>query len=322
MYDYGLGTFNFTFLKADYLAVNFSLTFNTTNYINETYGINGAKVLVNIYDIDDFSLIDNSTTTITFIGNSFNKIFTTSTGLYNISSLEMEEETYTIIFSNPNYETTSQSFNYDNQQTITINAYMTPISTNTTSVADLLINVIDDYQIPMEDINVYQYIWDNTQGMYVQSNIKQTDYNGETSFSVFLNTKVYNFCAEYNGELYCKNDKIINVNTQSITIQIPVSQIDVVNVSSIYSLNFSHSLTNTTIGNYSSVNFVWNNPNLNADNYCLNVYQIINLKRTSVYSNCSTSHNGGLNVLVNLNTNNSYIAISSATFSGTTRETR
>lgn len=319
IYDYGLGVSNFTFLKAEYIVTNFSLNFTNTSNINSTYSIPGAKIIINIYDIDDFNLLDTSNTTITFIGDSFNEIYTTSTGQFNISSLQMQEETYTIIFSNPNYETTSQSFNYDNQQIITINVYMTPTTTNSTSVADLLINVVDDYQTPLENINVYQYIWDNTQGLYVQSNIKQTDYNGETSFSVFLNTRVYNFCAEYDGVLYCKNDKIININTQSITIQIPTSQVIVNNQTNIYDIQMTHSLTNTTIGNYSSVTFTYSNPNQSGTNYSLNVYRLDNLQRVLVYSNSSLLHSGGLNVLVNLNTNSTYYVTSSMTMNNQVR---
>ena len=320
-----IGTYVVTFDKFGYDLYNVSVEINeTSGGIEYNYSIPGAVIQIAVYDVNDFTLISGSNTTIEIIGDSYSSIYTTSTGLLNITSLEMREETYNVIVSNADYETTTISFNFNNQEVIEINAYMTPLTLNDTLIADLIIRLVDDYQTPLRGLNVIQYVWDSGAGEYVQANLKATDYNGETSFKVFLNTKLYNFCGEYLGVQYCENDLSININTQEVVIEIPISELDVYDTESIYNVDFSYSLSNSTYEsggiNYTSVTFSYSNPNQDVDTYCLKIYQIENLQRSLVANQCSTSHTAGLSVNIVENTTNNYVAVATIQVGDAIRE--
>lgn len=320
-----IGTYWVTFSKLGYDLYNISVNINeTSGGISYNYSVPGALIEIAVYDLTDYQIINGSNTTIEIIGDSFSEIYTTTTGYLNITSLLMQEETYSIVVSNPSYETTSTSFNFNNQEVIEVAAYMTPLELNDTLIADIIIRVVDDYQSPLRGLAVLQYVWDSGQSQYVQANLKATDYNGETSFKVFLNTKRYNFCAEYLGVQYCETDLFLNINTQEVVIEIPISELDVFDEDSIYDVDFSYTLTNTTIDiagtNYTSVTFSYNNPNLDVDNYCLKVYQVENLQRTLVANQCSTSHTAGLSVNILENTSNTYVAVATIQVGDAIRE--
>jgi len=313
IYTYGLGSHSFTFSKLGFNSSTFQLNFTDTSNINTSFSVPGSRIDIIIYDILDYTLINDTNTTIEIIGNSFSQIYTTTNGTLTIESILMQEETYSIIVSNANYETSATSFNFNNQEVIEVASYLTPLEANDTLIADIIIRVVDDYQSPLRTLSVLQYVWDSGQSKYVQSNLKTTDYNGETSFKVFLNTKRYNFCAEYLGVLYCESDLFININTEEVVIEIPISEIDVVDSDAIYDVDFSYSLTNSTYesggSNYTSITFTYNNLNQDVDEYCLKIYQIINLDRTLVANQCDVSHSAGLSIDIIENTSNSYIAV-------------
>lgn len=322
--DYGYGTHTFLFEKLGFNSSTFQLTFNETSFINTTFSVPGAKVEIAIYDITDYTIISGSNTTIEIIGDSYSDIFTTSTGYLNISNVLMEEETYSLIVSNADYETSTFYFNFNNQEVINVDAYLTPLEVNETLIADLIIRVVDDYQSPLKGINVIQYVWDSGQSRYVQANLKATDYNGETSFKVFLNTKLYNFCAEYQGIQYCENDLSININTEEVVIEVPISELAVAEEDTIYDIDFSYSLTNSSYEsggiNYTSVTFSYSNPNQDVDEYCLKIYQVANLQRTLVANQCDTAHSGGLSVNIVENTSNTYVAVATIQLEDSIRE--
>ena len=309
-----IGTYIVTFDKLGYDLYNISVVINETSGGEVyNYSVPGALIQITVYDINDFTLIDNSTTTIEIIGSSFSQSYTTSTGYLNITSLFMEEETYNVIVSNSDYETSTIAFNFNNQEIITVDAYLTPLEVNETLIADLIIRVIDDYETPLKGINVIQYVWDSGQSKYVQANLKATDYAGETSFKVFLNTKLYNFCAEYQGVQYCETDLSININTEEVVIEVPISEIAITDIDPIYDVEFSYTLTNTSYEsggvNYTSVTFSYSNPSQDVDEYCLKIYEINNLQRTLVANQCDSSHITGLSIDIIENTSKSYVAI-------------
>lgn len=312
LFNYGYGTTNFIFNKLGFNETLFSITLNSSSNLNQTFSLPSAKIIFKVYDLNDFSELENST--IEIIGDSYSDIFTlTNTYTYNLTSLELEEETYYIIASRDDYETASTSFNFNNQEVIEVSIYMTPTSVNRSLIADLVVNVIDSVNKGgLEDIITHIYVWDSSQSQYVESNQRTTDYNGQTSYKVFLNTKLYNICAEYNNVLYCKYDKTYNVNTLSETIEIPVNEIENIDTNNIYDVDFSYSLVNTTsiinTSEYHSITFTYNNPNLDIDNYCLLIYQVITGKQNLVASQCSTNHNSALSINILKNTSNNYIA--------------
>ena len=320
-----LGVYTIQFSKFGYETQNVSININETSGGTEyNFSVPGAVIQIAVYDITDYSIISSSNTTIEIIGNSFSQIYTTTTGYLNITSLLMIEETYSIVVSNPSYETSSTSFNFNNQEVINVAAYMTPLEVNDTLIADIIIRVVDDYQSPLKNINGFQYVWDSGQSQYVQANLKATDYNGETSFKVFLNTKRYNFCAEYNGNQYCKTDLFLNINTQEVVIEVPISDLDIIDTNPVFDVDFSFTLTNTTteiLGiNYTSITFSYSNPNQDVDEYCLKVFEIFNLKRTLVANQCSNSHTAGLSIDILENISKNYIAIATIQKDNSLRE--
>jgi len=302
----------------------FGFNFSYSDSNNITYNISQATIIMEFYDITDYTLISSQNITIEIIGSSYSNIFTTSTGYLNITSLLLRDETYNVIVSTPDFETTTTAFTFTNQEELNVNVYMTPLEVNDTIIADIIINVVDDYQSPLKGLNVIQYVWDSGASEYVQNNLKATDYNGQTSFKVFLNTKLYNFCAEYLGVLYCEEDLSININTQEITIEVPISEIAVFDDPSILDVDFSYSLTNTSVEilgiNYTSVTFTYNNLELDIDEYCLKIYEISNLKRTLVANQCSSLHSTGLSINVIENSSKNYVAVATIQLGDNIRE--
>ena len=304
VYDYGLGTHKLLFEKLGFDTVNITLTLNETSNINKTYVVPFASIIFNFYNIIDNSYIENqNTTTIQIIGEGYSQTFNTTNRNYTVIDDTIISDTYDVIVSNLNYEAVNTLFTYTNQKELILNIYMTPTTVIGEEIADLIVEIQDEDGSIQGGILSYAYIWDSESLEYVLINQKVTDYSGQTSYKVILDTRSYQFCAEYNDILFCNDPITININTDKVIVPIDKDILMESEATSIYSINFPYTLNNVTTGNNSIISFTWVNSYQNIDNYCLNVYKLVDGVETLLSPNgeqCSISHSSGLSLNVTL----------------------
>lgn len=319
IYDYGLGSHTFLFEKLGFNSSEFELTFNTTSQINTTLSIPGAKLIFTFINVDDGSFIESEgTTTINLIGDEYSTTVSTTNRNYTLQSLEITNDTYQVIVSNPNYEAVNTLFDYTNQEVLEFNLYMT--STNLSDVADLIIEVQDTEGNVQKGITTQQYIWDTTLLESVLVNQKVTDTGGQTSYKVILDTRRYDFCAIYQGTQFCETDQVININTVKVVVQIDTSILAESSATNIYDVDFPYSLTNTTISeNVSRVQFSYVNDQQDVDLYIIEIYESVNGSESKIYNDSSTSHSGLLKTDLNIGSGNLFKVVAKIELDGQTR---
>lgn len=312
VYDLGLGTHKLLFEKQGFQSGNITITFNETSEINTTYVIPFAQIIFTFYNIIDSSYIEGgNVTTIQIIGDDYSKTFNTTNRNLTIIDSDIVIDTYNVIVSNPEYETVNTLFTYNNQEVIILNIYMTPTDVVGETVADLIVEVQDLDGNVQQNILTLQYIWDSATLQDVLINQKTTDYSGQTSYKVLLDTRLYTFCAQYNSILYCNDRGSVNINTEKVIIPIDTTILEPTDFNTLYLSSFPYSLTNVTTGNTSLITFTWNNPSQDIDNYCLKVYKKVEGVETLLSPNgeqCSTSHNNGLSLSITLEAETVYVA--------------
>lgn len=319
IYDYGLGSHTFLFEKLGFNSTLFTLSFNTTSNINQTFSVPGAKLIFTFINIDDGSFIESEgTTTINLIGDEYSTTVSTTNRNYTLQSLEITNDTYQVIVSNPNYEAVNTLFSYTNQEVLEFNLYMTP--TNLSDVADLIIEVQDKEGNVQKGITTQQYIWDTTLLESVLVNQKVTDTGGQTSYKVILDTRRYDFCAIYQGTQFCETDQVININTAKVVVQIDTSILEESSATNIYDVDFPYSLTNTTISeNVSRVQFSYVNDQQDVDLYIIEIYESVNGSESKIYNDNSTSHSGLLKTDLNIGSGNLFKIVAKIELDGQIR---
>ncbi|MFW6130494.1 MAG: hypothetical protein ACOC56_04845, partial [Atribacterota bacterium] len=308
IYDYGLGNNTFEFSKQGYERNNFTLEFNRTSQINETFTIPAAEIFFEFINVDTGEYVENENTTeIEIIGDKYSKNIDTTNRNYTLQSLNIEPDEYQVIISNENYESVNTIFDYSNQEKLDVPVYMTPRDAE--DVADVVVEVQDKFGNVQSGVSTQQYIWDSSRLESILINQKKTDYSGQTSFKIILDSRQYDFCAIYKGESYCIEDQIINVNTEKVIIPTDKTRQQDSQSSGIFDVDFPFSLTNTSQdNNISRITYQWDNNKQNVDEYILDIYETINGSKNKIHSDSSTSHNSMLKVDVNLSDGNKITA--------------
>lgn len=290
IFDYGYGDIEFNFSKNAYENVSFSVNFNQTSNINQNISVPPAIINFEFIDLETFSLINSTNVTLTLIGSTYSKEFSTTNGTIRIEDATLVPANYTAFASASGYETTSRSFTFSSQEEINISMYLLPPDTNNT--ADLIVRVIDQDGNPMKNEKVLQYVWDTNAAQYIVINERNTDQvDGETSFPVILESKLYQFCAQINGNLFCETDQVINVNTELLIIQ-AIRDID---LPPFYVLEgISGNITNSSNSTQHNVTYTFEDSTFRVTQGCLYTYNITGTTNQLISTECVSGSSGGI----------------------------
>lgn len=299
------------FEKLGYNSGNITFELLNDSRININYTIPFAQITFFFVDITDGAVIDDQNITLEIIGSTFSQEYQVNeTSNYTLVEPLITAGTYTTSVISQDYSVVFRNFEYDNQQNLTLVIYMTPKVVVDEIITDLIVQVQDTYKSTQPDIPVIQYIWQSDIGQYVIVNEKVSNGFGQTTFSVFLDTKLYQFCAEYNNQLFCESGVTIDASTIALPLTIDLLAPVVVNNSEIYFKTFTNSLFNTTTNTTIQVDFTWNNQLQDVNEYCLSIQERNFNTLSYLFNNCSTTHSGGLTYLISINENSTYIASS------------
>lgn len=299
------------FEKLGYNSGNITFELLNDSRININYTIPFAEITFFFVDITDGSVIDDQNITLEIIGSTFSQEYEVNeTSNYTLVEPLITAGTYTTSVVSQDYSVVFRNFEYDNQQNLTLVIYMTPKVVVDEVITDLIVQVQDTYKSTQPDIPVIQYIWQSDIGQYVIVNEKVSNGFGQTTFSVFLDTKLYQFCAEYNNQLFCESGVTIDASTIVLPLTIDLLAPVVVNNSEIYFKTFTNNLFNTSTNTTIQVDFTWNNQLQDVNEYCLSIQERNFNTLSYLFNNCSTTHSGGLTYLISINENSTYIASS------------
>ncbi len=288
LYDYGIGTHNFTFIKTGYLDRDFNLTFTNSSTINETIVINNAYINIFIYDIMTNALISPNNYTIYYLNEQ-----TGATNIYTITN----NNTYS--FVNPydsELNATLQLFNSSSylvsnrdlvspRENITFNLYTTNETTRSVSyeVLDASYN-----QIIGGEVDLYVNI-PNTNNFVLQTT-KITNIYGRVNFDVVAFQLVYNVCNTNDNVEKCDNLRVFDnleteyqiVHDSTLNLTTPVNVLG----------NIIWSYNEDAGTNSSYMTFTFEDTSAQTDEFCINVTRYTNRTATDFYLECNTNYVG------------------------------
>lgn len=192
LYDLGLGSHSLDFKKFGFLADLINITFTNTSIINQTSQLSFAKIVVNIRDKSTGALITGENFTLQLISSIGVNQFTT-TGVSEFQNLLFKANSYQVVASNVNYFTEDLFFTFTNEEVLTLNIYMTEVTTTNAGV--VFISVLDGLGQPIPAVTVQALQWDSTQSAYIRVSEGLTGLDGRSTLNVILEDKIYKFKA-------------------------------------------------------------------------------------------------------------------------------
>lgn len=168
-----------TIITPEESAYNFTMTSNT--------------IYIFVYDEDTEERINGTELYLEFFSDTYSANFTTTTGIFEVTFPYFEE--YTLRYGGGNY--TERFTKYTISSLTNISLYLLSASDGT----DILINVFDEVPNPVESADIYVYRYYLEDNSYKLIQIRETNYEGQTSIDLELNSEFYKFMIYYNGEL-------------------------------------------------------------------------------------------------------------------------
>jgi len=298
------GNKTWTWNKLGYIAQEITFPFSYDAHNDNTYNISEAIINVNIYDKTTLQLINGTNFTLQFVA-SVGATTTTITGTKTISNLLFQNEQYTLIVSANNYETEQAIFNFNNQENITLNIYIS--LTNATNLGYVRVKAINLIGQVISGAVVQALQWDSSSSSYIKVSETQTSEDGIGILNVILNDKYYIFRA-YTTLSNAVNSTpqviatVENGKTIELTLQDTSTEIK----------GLLQGVITTITENYdentlqSNITFVWINTYGGALTPCINVYRINGINdRTIASSSCATPASSGT-LLKSYTINSSY----------------
>ena len=300
----GLGSKSLEWAKLGYLTQTINFNVNNTSRINETYNISEATINVNIYDKTTLALINGVNISLEFVA-TVGASTTTTTGTKSISNVLFQNEQYTLIVGNANYETEQAIFNFDNQENITLNVYM--IETNASNLGYVRVKALNliGQVIPSAVVQALQ--WDSSSSSYIKVSETQTSEDGIGNLNILLDDEYYIFTA------YTTTDNAVNSTPQIIAtadngkiIELTLSDITSETLGLLQGVytNITEDYNETSL--QSNITFKWTNSHGGALTPCISVYRLNGVKdKTLVSRSCATPSSSGT-LLKSYTINSSY----------------
>ena len=121
--DYGYGNHSFLFQKFGYEQKEINITFNETSFYNLTTETGITELFIQIYDIDNSTLI-NDKVDINLIGDSFSGKFETTNGKFTTDKIKELPGTYELDLRSEGYEDLIYYFKHTGYAIVNLSLYM------------------------------------------------------------------------------------------------------------------------------------------------------------------------------------------------------
>jgi len=285
----GLGIKNLDWTKFGYADQTIGFTLTNTSVFNTTYNVSQSTINIEIRDKDTLNLITGTNFSLEFIA-TVSAETTTITGLATLSNLLFQSEQYQVIISGSGYETEEVYFNFDNQENLTVIAYM--INSTEPRLGFVVASVTGSNSEPLSGVTVQARQWDSSSSSYLVVSQGVTSSDGTAPLNVILNDKAYIFRAINGVDTISSPSETITTSENGKTIPLPFQDIDSVFTWDLgeYQGTASQSINTTT--NISTITFDYSHSDGIAVTACINLYKVVdNIERLNTVS-CNTSVGG------------------------------
>jgi hypothetical protein len=283
----GLGV-NKTLLFEKFGLISRNITFNVTNTsrINLTETITSSTIVVQIFDRDTGNLLVGENVTVTLV-STVGFQGSTITGLINISNPSFISEEYQLIATNPNYETETVFFNFDNQEILNLNIFM--LNSTGVNLGVINIDVKDSGAALVEGALVKLLEWVPSQSAFVSKAEALTNANGRASLNIELGVKLYKFLATKNGVSTLTNSEII-YNTDELRI---IVLQDIATTTPFLFQNLEYNITQLEPSNTTDqIVFYWNDLDNLVYTGCIEAFNVTRTGRNELIPSLSSCADG------------------------------
>lgn len=280
--NYSSQTQNFT-VSSTPDAYNFTLL--TENSINITF-----------YDEQTGALIDYATVTLDYLSDYQNGNTSTTNGLVSLELLT--PATYTLIYDADGYDERFYLFTVVDDTYNFLNLTLLNSSESTT----VTINVKDTLNNFVEGAIVKIYKFDSSTNDYTLQEVRETNFEGQTIASMLLNSPLYYFVIEYQGETVLTTTPTQVYGTTLTLIVDLVQSTGFEQIFTGFSMTGSVSFNNVT----NTASFTYNDQSNTLSQSCLNIYRIGDT-RTLYNKSCSTASSGTLTATLDNVTGRTYV---------------
>lgn len=307
LYDLGIGNHQVTFSKQGYQQSLVNLTFNTTTNYNKTYDVLSAKLIINLYDAVNQTLITSEEFSLSLKGEISYQA-TTTTGKYNISSILSQGE-YEAIISSDLYETKNLYFTFNGQEVKKLDVYLIAIDSENLGYV-----FIQGYKADgsfLKFAKVYAKQWFSNTNSYETVQQSKTTDSGRAELKVLLEDYFYIFCIETDyGEKCTEEDQIIKSTdngkvislSEDIKINLENTFFDKINfVPNVVVFNQSEALKGLSVGSQ------WSSVDGFDVDLCFKLTKNYNFTKEVVQLDCVSSLSGNYDAIYLLNSTNEYI---------------
>ncbi len=288
------GSNTLLFEKLGFASTNVSFNLNSTSDINLTTVVTESKIVVRIFDRQTNALLTGLTQITIQATQGFNG--STSSGLLNISNINFLNEQYQILAEHVGYTSETAFFNYDNQETLTVDIFM--LNATATNAGTIQIIVKNSLSQLIESAICSALEWRPSESAFVSVAQGLTNVNGETLLNIELNTIIYEFSCTKDQFTTITNAQIVQVDLSSLTIILN----DVILAPVPLFPNLATSLTNSSINaTHQLVTYTFADSDGLTTEACLQSFLVNGNRQTFVQENCVSSSTGSILLTVNIN---------------------
>lgn len=307
------GTYNISIVADGYAFAYETITLNNTETFHQ---LNFSLLQTNsfnitFYDEELYTLIDDATITFELISTTFSANYTTTNGTLELNLLT--PESYTLRYSgNPDYP---QRFNYFVLTNGTYNE-LSFYLLNTSSATTVTATVYDENNLVVEDAQIKSLRYDINTNSYILQEIVSTNFEGEATMSLQLNTEYYKFIVLYNNEVKLETSPTYITET-SLTFSIVLTALAGEDYFTYEGISTDIYYNNNT-GNFV---YTYDDVSNTASRGCMYVYSVVNTKETLYNSSCANTASGSIVLGIEGVNGTTYRADGYVTISGTDQYT-
>lgn len=286
IYDYGLGTHEFLFIKTGLEETYFNLTFTNTSKINTTIYINPVYIIIDLKNTEDGGEAPISNYTILIsdlinnISNSY-EIINDNELIIENNYAENQNITISVIF---NSTITNTIALITTRQNVTIPIYITTASISTRAIEVLTSSLT---AIVGTEVNLYVFI---PNVGFVLETTKTTNTLGQVVFNIVELTRIYNICNTYLQQQVCLN-QITFENAETDPYQIVYSD-DFVNAELNYLNYISWSWSEIKTNISSEMTMTFSDSQSITSAFCYDVTRYTNNSPSFIGAYCNNNSNG------------------------------
>ncbi len=289
-----IGSNTLLFEKLGFSSTNVTFTVNLTSRINLTTNITQSTIVLRIFNRETLALLTGLTTITLEATTGFNG--TTTTGLLNISNINFISEQYQILAEHAGFSPETVFFNYDNQETITLDIFM--LNSSSPDAGTITLIVKNTLSQLVESAICSALEWRPAESAFVSVAQGLTNVNGETRLNIELNTKIYKFSCTKQTFTTVTNAQIIQLDGTTLDIILN----DILLIPTTLFPNLVTSLTNSSINStHQLVTYTFADSDGLVTEGCLQSFFVNGNRQTFDQENCVNTPTGSILLTVNIN---------------------